>query len=181
MTVSVEERIRQLERELLQLRRDLGRETEPLPRRAFDALEVRVGSGWYAVPMSCVREVLQMLWCEPVAEAPPWMLGTFRYAGDVVPVVDLRQRLEGTKGGCEPSMVLVLVEAPSLVGLAVDAVGELRHVAPAAVAPPREGIPQAPYMLGSLADGERQVRLLSPTRITRELILDAEPESDSVN
>jgi len=181
--VSIEDRIRQLERELLQLRRDLGRETEPLPRRPFASLELRVGAAWYAVPMDSVREVLQMLWCEPVPEAPPWVLGSFRFAGEVVPVVDLRQRLEGTPSTCDPSMVLVLIEAPSLVGLAADAVGELRQVSPAAITPPREGIPQAPYMLGSLGDGERLVRLLSPTRISRDLILDADAgqEATSVN
>jgi chemotaxis signal transduction protein len=179
--VSVEERIRDLERQLLQLRRDVRRDAEPLPLRPFDVLELRVGAAWYAVPMSAVREVLQMLWCEPVAEAPPWVLGSFRYAGEVVPVVDLKQRLEGVRSECDPGMALVLVESPSLVGLGVDAVGELRRVEPAAVTPPREGIPQAPYLLGSLGDADRQLHLLSATRMTRELIHDAEVESSLVS
>lgn len=174
--MNVEERIRQLERELLQLRRDVASETEALPRRRFEALELRVGGAWYAVPMASVREVLQMLWCEPVPEAPAWVLGTFRFAGESVPVVDLRQRLEGGQGQCDPSMALVLVEAPRLVGLAADAVGELTHVDPAAVTPPCEGIPQAPFVLGTFGDADRQIRLLSATRITRELILESDAE-----
>ena len=170
----VEERIRQLERELLQLRRDVAGDSEALPTQSFDVLELKAGSAWYAVPIAAVREVLQMLWCEPVAEAPPWVMGTFSNGADVVPVVDLRQRLEGTRSECDPGMALVVVEAPALVGLAVQEVGELRRVDPKAVVPPRQGIPQAPFLLGSIADGERQLRLLSTTRISSELVLEPE-------
>jgi len=170
----VRDAIRRLERELLALRRRLEDEPEGLPDGVSRGLRVRAGESWYALPIDSVREVLQMLWPEPVAEAPPWVLGTFRFGDDVVPLIDVAQRLEGRRSALSPSMSVVLVEAPALVGLAFHEVAGLIELDPAEVVPPRPGISQAPFLLGSLTTGDEEhgIRLLSALRLSREWIFE---------
>lgn len=179
MSVDDRKTLARLEREILALRRSLTPDREPLPRQPFDALVVVVGGGAYAIPVDSVREVLQMLWCDPVPDAPPWVLGTFRLGSAVVPAVHLRARLEGQPARLTSSMALVVVEVPRAVGFAVQEVRGLVRVDPAAVAPPDEGIPQAPFLLGTVPTAEgASLRLLSSRRLARESALEDETERD---
>lgn len=165
-------RLRELELELLTLRRLLGSAPEGLPNRAFDVLELRAGESWYALPIEAIREVLSMLWAEPIADAPPWVLGNFRYAGEAVALIDLEERLAGTADPFDPGRLVVVLERPVLRAFAVAEIRDLRRIDPAELKPPAPGIPQAPFLLGSVVTGASILHLLSPERIGRELVFD---------
>lgn len=168
-------RLRELELELLTLRRLVGPTPEGLPDRAFDVLELRAGESWYALPIEAIREVLSMLWAEPIADAPPWVLGNFRYAGEAVALIDLEERLAGTAGTADPfdpGRLVVVLDRPVLRAFAVAEIRDLRRIDPAELKPPAPGIPQAPFLLGSVVTGASILHLLSPERIGRELVFD---------
>lgn len=167
------ETLKQLERQVFELRRRLAIEPEPLPQGSFQALEFRAGSASYAIPIHSVREVLQMLWTDPALDAPEWLLGTFRVGPELVPLIDLEHRLEGRACDRSPAMSIVLVEAPEAIGLAVQEVSGLIDVEPSSLVPVSHGIAQAPFLLGSIltTDG-RTIGLLCGRRLGREYILD---------
>jgi purine-binding chemotaxis protein CheW len=93
-----------------------------------------LGSGRYCVP---VDEVLQILRHENVMEipkAPPFVEGVINLRGDVVPVVNLRERLSvaGDAEAKKPRIVVTQVEG-RMYGLAVDEVRDVVEIDDAAV------------------------------------------------
>jgi purine-binding chemotaxis protein CheW len=84
-----------------------------------------------------VDEVLQILRYENLMEipkAPPFVEGVINLRGDVVPVVNLRERLAVAKeaGAKKPRIVVTQVEGRTY-GLAVDEVREVIEIDDAAV------------------------------------------------
>ncbi len=93
-----------------------------------------LGSGRYCVP---VDEVLQILRYENLMEipkAPPFVDGVINLRGDVVPVVNLRERLAVAKEAeaKKPRIIVTQVEGRTY-GLAVDEVREVVEIDDAAV------------------------------------------------
>ena len=169
-------RLLQLERQVFDLRRQLGGDREPRPEQAFDALEVSDGESWYLVPIRPIREVVAMVWPRPLPDSPEWVLGTFRYGDAVVPLVDLRRRLRGQGLDCEPSLRVVVTDEPKWLALVVSKVRSVVRVDPEVVAEPSEGISQAPFLLGTVNGDDGDSRhLLSIERLGREFIFAEEP------
>lgn len=167
-------RIDRLEGELRTLRRRLHRPPAKLPIEPFHVLAIRPAETWYGIRILSIREVLPILWCDPLPESPAWVLGTFRYGSATVPMIDLCHRLEGATGELDPSMCTVVIEIAEgtdglgggeekrlsrLLGLAVREIGELHRVEPSQVTPPSD-VPQAPFLLGSANVIDRELRLL---------------------
>lgn len=46
----------------------------------------------YALPLTQVARAVRMVAVTPVPDEPPWILGVINMAGQVLPVIDLRQR-----------------------------------------------------------------------------------------
>lgn len=168
----IKRRLGELELELVALRRLLKAAPENLPDCAFDVLELRAGESWYALPIDAIREVLSMLWAEPMADAPPWVLGSFRYADEAVVLIDLEARLAGTTDPFDPARLVVVLERPALRAFVVAEIRDLRRIVPSEVKPPAPGITQAPFLLGSVVTGTSVLHLLSPELIGRELVFD---------
>jgi len=85
-----------------------------------------VGDVRYAVPITCVREILNPVALTPLPHAPAAIPGVADHRGEIIPIVDLRTRF-----GLPPSTdqrrakwILVQVEGKT-VGLAVDGVTEV--------------------------------------------------------
>ena len=164
----------------MNLRRDLAGERDSLPDEPFYALEIQVDDSWYLLPTRAVREVIPMLWCEPLAEAPSWVLGTFRYRGRTLVGVDLQSRLAGTSLEPHPSRVVVVLREPHDVGCFVYAVGDLMQVDPRQLAEPAAGVPYAALLLGSTTGRHGEIRhLLSVSRLASAHVLAEEDLADS--
>lgn len=162
------ERIRRLERELVELRRAVAPAAEA-PAADYTALTLGVGDAWYAVDVSRVVEVVPMAWTEPMPDAPAWVRGALRFGDDVLPVIDLRNRLGGPLLNPDLEQRIVLTSLPRLVGLTVDRVGGLLAVSAQSVTPPPQGIPQAPFIMGGITTAELGiVHLLSLERLSRD-------------
>ncbi|WP_237561499.1 chemotaxis protein CheW [Frateuria defendens] len=126
----------------------------------------------YAAPLEQVSEVIREGDITPVPGAAPDLLGIRHLRGRIVPVMDGRHRLglPSNLAGDPASVRLVMLSHDShLVGLRVDAVGELLTFDQADIAPPppdraeREEDP----VNGVLAVGEGFVALLDVRRLCR--------------
>lgn len=163
-------RIDALERQLLDLRRELDEPAEPLPQHPFSVLELRLGETWYGLPIDALRQVLSMVWPHPLPESPDWVLGTFRHGETLVPIIDLGQRLGGDRLDLDPSWILLLGQTEPPVAFVVHEVRRLLELDPKTISPPARGIPQAPFLLGSVGDDSTGIlHLLSPGRLGRDL------------
>lgn len=95
----------------------------------------------YAAPLAQVSEVIRIGEVTPVPGAAADLLGVRHLRGRVVPVLDGRRRLglPPRDGDSDSVRVVMLSHASHVVGLRVDAVGELLLPGDAAVAPPPPG------------------------------------------
>lgn len=165
--------VQELERQLIEVRRKLEPDRESVPSHDVDILEVRVADGTYGVAIESIETVLPMVWPQPLPEAPDWVLGTFQYGRQVVPLIDLHARLADARPDLDVSWKIIVVRHGTLVGLVVSDIGDITRAESASLVPPSAEIPQAPFLVASLPRPEGgTVHLLSTERLSRDLLLD---------
>lgn len=173
--------LRALEAQVLALRRQFEVEREPLPQEPFAALEIRVGDSWCLVPVSPIQEVLPIVWPEPLPEAPSWVLGCIDVGGEVIPLIDLRRRLEKV-GHTELDLdqAMVVTRSEPRCAFVVAELGDVIEVDPRSITPPPRGIPQTPFLRGALSNqGDSMKFLISVSRLSREFVLEEMGDGDS--
>lgn len=100
------------------------------PRHRHDPLKnlvgFCVGEVNYAVPILCVKEISNPLEVVSLPYAPPAVCGVSDYRGDVVPVIDMRQRFKLERQASTRRTKWVILELEGrLVALVVDRVSEV--------------------------------------------------------
>jgi purine-binding chemotaxis protein CheW len=108
------------------------------------------GGEEYGVEILRVQEIKGWDHVTRVPYSPPYLLGVMNLRGMIVPVVDLRTRLNLEKRNFDASTVVIVVRVQSsrgekTVGIVVDGVSDVYSVLPDAIKP----IPE----LGAVADG----------------------------
>jgi purine-binding chemotaxis protein CheW len=85
-----------------------------------------VGDVRYAVPITCVREIVNPVELTPLPHAPESVPGVADHRGEIIPIVDLRTRfgLPAATDRRRAKWILVQVEGKT-IGLAVDGVTEV--------------------------------------------------------
>ncbi len=98
-----------------------------------------IGKELYGVGIESVHEIVKVPDITAVPDAPAFLEGVINLRGKIVPVVDLRKRmnLDG-KEKTKSSRVLITDNGGRLVGLLVDAVSEVLKVPPESVEAPPE-------------------------------------------
>jgi chemotaxis signal transduction protein len=163
------EEIRRLESELAKSWSKLGRVPEKHAGQLY-VLEVRVAGRIYLVPAAAIREVVAMVWPEPLAGAPGWVLGTFSYGSQTISMIDLGLRLEQQPSRLSPEMFLVVVDQPCWLGLAVSGIGRVLEIAPESLTTPGPQTPRAGFLLAAMHGSDGAVmHLLSVASLGREL------------
>ena len=105
-------------------------------------LSFRIGTQLYAAPLVEVSEVVRDGDITPVPGAAADLLGVRHLRGRIVPVLDGRRRLGlPSLPEADPAMVRIVMLAPvgQLVGVRVDAVGDLLCSDGIDIAPPPPG------------------------------------------
>lgn len=105
-------------------------------------LSFQIGAQLYAAPLIDVSEVIRIGELTPVPGSAADLLGIRHLRGRIVPVLDGRLRLGlPVLPAADPECmrVVMLSSAGQLVGLRVDAVGELLSSDDAEIAPPPPG------------------------------------------
>lgn len=140
--------------------------------RTEDWLSFRIGGQLYAAPLTQVSEVLRDGELTPVPGSASDLLGIRHLRGRIVPVLDGRRRLGLAEDGrVDPLQVrlVMLSHGAHLVGIRVDAVGELLSAKVADIAPPPPGgmLRNDDPVHGVLPSPEGFVALLDVRRLCR--------------
>lgn len=134
----------------------------------------RIGSRIGALTLKDVREVMRPLPIEPLAGAPPFVLGLAVLRGSPTPVIDAG-RLLGPIGLPSPARFVSLRLGERTAALAVDAVLDVRFLAAGAIAdiPPllREAGSDVASAIGAL--DTQLLLVLEAARLVPESLWDA--------
>lgn len=127
----------------------------------------RGGTQEFALEISQVDRILRYQEPSPVPSAPDFLEGVLPYGGGVVPVVDLRKRLELPATQVEETRVMIVTMDGQRVGMVVDGVREVLRVDSRRIAPPPPMVRglAAKYILGVLTLEDRTVILLQAGRL----------------
>jgi len=127
----------------------------------------QVGSQSLALSIFQVERILR--WEQPAAlpNAPAFLEGVLPYGDGVVPVVDLRKRLDVPAMQQEETRVMVLELEDQRVGIVVDAVSEVVRVDARTITPPPPMVRglAAKYITGILSQPDRTVVVLNAGKL----------------
>lgn len=112
----------------------LGEEEEE-EREVFETwVEFRLAGELFALPVAQVREILRVREVTPVPQPPFPVIGVINLRGRVVPLIDLRSRLDLPAPAPDREARVVLVESEGRrIGLLVDAVERVAQLAQSAM------------------------------------------------
>lgn len=127
-------------------------------------LEFIVASQNYAIPISNVREINQIAEITPVPRAATHVCGVMNLRGQVLPVIDLKVRLNGqvtfkTRSSC----IIVIETKDGQIGLLVDSVCRVIGFSKESIsaAPDACHLPEQSLVAGVAHDGTKTITLLS--------------------
>ena len=123
---------------------------------------------FYGVDIGDVREIIRMQNVTRVPGTPIYMEGVINLRGKVVPVVDLRKRLDlKVKAQTKESRIVVVDIGGKDVGVIVDGVTEVLRIPLASVEPPSQMIANSDsaYIRGIAKLGDKLVILLELDKV----------------
>jgi purine-binding chemotaxis protein CheW len=128
----------------------------------------QLGLDIFAADVLSVDRVLRYAPPNAVPDVPPWVLGVIEHREKVIPVVDLRRRVELSDDSITPeTRILVLNTSGGWVGAIVDTVHEVASVpADSISAPPPlfRGL-AAEFIRGMVKVGDQLVVILDVDRV----------------
>ena len=122
---------------------------------------------FYGVDIGDVREIIRMQSITRVPGAPPFVEGVINLRGSVVPVVDLRKRLDlQVNEQTQETRIVVVDIAGRDVGVIVDGVTEVLRIPLSSVEPPSSMIVRADsdYLRGLARLEDKLIILLDLSR-----------------
>jgi purine-binding chemotaxis protein CheW len=146
--------------------------SQPVGAPVTQYLSFSIAAEEYAIRILQTREIIEYESVTRVPGAPSWIKGVTNLRGSVLPVVDLAMKL-----GLPPTTVhrrscIVVVEVAFqeeklVMGVLVDAVGQVLELGPEEVEPPPAfGAPvQADYLVGMGRFGKKFILLLDMGRV----------------
>lgn len=147
-------------------------ETETLRRQDEQQLIVfDLSTQAYGVDIGDVREILRLQEITKAPRTPALVEGIVNLRGRVVPVIDLRKRLElPTAGETRDNRVVVVNIGGRDVGVIVDAVTEVLRISTASVEPPSSVVTTAEseYLTGVAKLDDRLIAILDLDRVLSE-------------
>jgi purine-binding chemotaxis protein CheW len=138
------------------------------PEQTLLMINFTVGGDEYAVEIQKVREVIDFREITQLPKAPGFVKGIIKLRGEVIPVIDLRERFGIAQEGHSALTSVVIVEiGRKAVGLVVDNVRHVIRVAPSDLAPspPFIGGLSGRYVNGVAKLGQRLIVVLDMDKI----------------
>lgn len=120
----------------------------------------------YALPLEHVKRALRMVALTPVPDAPVWVNGVINMAGQVIPVIDLRQRLghPQREPEIEDRLLVVQIQAQT-VALVVDEVLQVLELALHQAAPPPPALALSRPLVATIQQAEGLILVLDAARL----------------
>jgi purine-binding chemotaxis protein CheW len=127
----------------------------------------RVGEHQFAFNVLQVERILRFEPPIPLPKAPDYLEGTIQFGDEVVPVVDLRKRLEADSHKGEETRTVIVSMEQSRIGVVVDAVLEVLKVPAEEIQPPPSIVKglAAEYINGILKRGDRTLVVLAVAKL----------------
>lgn len=127
----------------------------------------RIGAQEFAVEIFQVERILRYEKPSRVPRAPDYLEGVISWGERVVPVVDLRKRLEVRAELSEDVRIMVLVLDEDRIGILVDQVAEVLRVDSTAIAapPPLVRGLAAEFISGIVNREDRTIVMLNANRL----------------
>ncbi len=127
-----------------------------------------LASEYYGVDIGDVREIIRMQTVTRVPGAPPFVEGIINLRGQVIPVVDLRKRLELeiSEQTADSRIVWVTINEQD-VGVIVDAVTEVLRIPVSSIEPPSSMVSsvESDYLRGIAKLESRLIILLDMGKV----------------
>jgi len=127
-----------------------------------------LGKEEYALPISEVQEIDRVLDITRVPNAPHYVRGVVNLRGKIIPVIELKQRLNlGEADLGKDSRIVVAEHGPKLLGLIVDRVSQVLNIAPERIeAAPAEVISaESNYIKGVAKLDDRMIIVLDLAQV----------------
>ena len=127
----------------------------------------RVGPQEFALDIFQVERILRYEKPAALPKAPEYLEGVVQYGGGVVPVIDLRKRLDVPASLKEETRVMVLEMDAHRVAIVVDQVLEVLRVDAPTITPPPpmvQGLAAA-YISGIISRPSRTIVVLNAARL----------------
>jgi len=129
---------------------------------------------FYALPLQAVVRVIHAIEIRHLPEAPEIISGIINVKGQIIPVVDIRKRLELATREIDPDDRLIIADTGKReVAILVDTVTGIRDLTPAQKAEAKETLPFAKHLKGVAKIDNELVLIYDPDRFLR---LDEETE-----
>jgi purine-binding chemotaxis protein CheW len=113
--------------------------TTPPMARPGEYLTCRLGTEEYGIDIQKVQEIRSFEQPTRIPGTPAYVKGVVNLRGVIVPIVDLRMRLDCESADYNPfTVVIVLAVLQRVVGVVVDAVSDVLDLKAEAIKPPPE-------------------------------------------
>lgn len=151
--------------------KQLARKQENLPETAElrQVVSFVIGKEHFAVDILMVQEIIRMCPITPIPNSPEFIEGVFNLRGHIIPVIDLRKRLNLEAAAAEDqSRILVINIDERVTGFVVDSVSEVLKIPHSSIEPPPEIVMaglQSKYIHGVARFEERLLILLDFSKI----------------
>lgn len=145
----------------------MGSSTTETCARGGKYLGFRLGAEVYAIEVLVVREIIEMQRITRLPRTPYYVLGMINLRGKIVPVVDLRRKLDLEEHAAEHETRIIVVEVQGLrTGVVVDGVSDVLDITNAQIeVPPHLGGGDVAYLTGIAKIGERVFVLMDLERV----------------
>ncbi len=130
------------------------------------ALLFYIGDVKYTIKCEKIREIAPMVSLKPVPHTPEFFAGYFNYRGDIVPVIDLCQLIQGIPCCMRLSTRIILVnymgknDIPHIVGLIAERVTETMRKPEDAFVLPGIKSKEAPYLRGIVMERGEMIQYI---------------------
>ena len=121
-----------------------------------------LGTEEYAIPLLEVREVIAMPDITPVPNTPPYFLGLMNLRGQVISIVDLRQKLGIKASSSVETGVIICDLSPLCLGVVVDSINSVLAPEASEISerPELQGQKNSSYITGVFRKDKKLILLL---------------------
>lgn len=130
-----------------------------------------LGDVMYAIKCENILEISPVVILKDVPHTPAYFSGYFNYRGNIVPVIDLCQLIQGRTCEIKLSTRIVLVDCKGenndrhILGVMAERVTDISKKSKSAFSPPSIRSREAPYLGGIVMEEDQMIQYLELDRL----------------
>jgi purine-binding chemotaxis protein CheW len=139
-------------------------ENQSVAANSGQFLTLRLGGEEYAIDILSVQEIRSYEETTRMVNAPSFVKGVVNLRGVIVPIVDMRLKLQLSKAGFDASTVVIILNLQgTVIGMVVDSVSDVVNLSPSAIKPsPRyESTLDTQFITGIASVGDRMLIIMN--------------------